>query len=298
MEQLLLRHGQRIRPEYAASDGEIDGIAGSSTAEHRPDGLVNGIVKRLEKGDEATCNPLALGWLKTVYRDAIEYTGMKRELHGVGLVLAAIFGTCCSAGASAPFLFGPSFDDWAFGILSVLQVGIFSAFAAYFVARGLRMVLFVPIDLPIIFDRRHRKVYRILREEDQSAMGQFRPWPIKVCEYEWDLIDAEHNAEIFTTGASISRNHYLMFVVRKSADDPTIIDSFQIANANELSEELVPCMWEHIRRFMEEGGPHLPTKNEPLARQNPPQSWWQCCGEVGAFGPRYFHFWRAQQATG
>jgi hypothetical protein len=45
---------------------------------------------------------------------------------------------------------------------------------------------------------------------------------------------------------------------------------------------------------MEDGGPHLPTKNEPLARQNPPQSWWQCCGEVGAFGPRYFHFWRAQ----
>jgi hypothetical protein len=77
-----------------------------------------------------------------------------------------------------------------------------------------------------------------------------------------------------------------------AADDPTIIDSFEIGNSYSLGEDLVPNMWEHIRRFMEANGPHLPTPDEPLANREPVQSWWQAMGDVGWFGPNYFKWWR------
>nr|WP_315210579.1 DUF6708 domain-containing protein [uncultured Albidiferax sp.] len=181
--------------------------------------------------------------------------------------------------------------DWVVWLFLLVVGGTFSAYILTF---GIRMTIGQPQDLPIIFDRKHRKVYRILREQPPGFKGMFQSRPLKACEYEWDLIDAEHNAEIFTTGGSVMRNHYLMFAVRKSQDDPTIIDSFQIANASALSEELVPCMWEHIRRFMQERGPHLPSRNEPLASHEAPAGWWDSCGAVGVFGSKWRENWRTQ----
>lgn len=83
-------------------------------------------------------------------------------------------------------------------------------------------------------------------------------WPMKTAEYDWDLIDAEHHAAVTTTGATISRQHGLIFLVRKSATDSTLVDSFAIGNSMQMGEVTVPAVWEHIRRFMEEGGPHFP----------------------------------------
>lgn len=296
----LLRHGQRVRPEYEAMPGETEGAQGVSTDEQRPDGQASGIVKRFKKNEDVAYNPQALGWIKAIYPDAIEYTGLTKELHGLAfaggvffasLTVIAIVGTFLIAYASKV---GMDVTSWVM-CLFVLTVG--GTFGTYMLTFGLRMTVGQPEDLPIIFDRKHRKVYRILREQPPGFKGMFMPWPLKACEYEWDLIDAEHNAELFTTGGSVMRNHYLMFVVRKSKDDATIIDSFQIANASALSEELVPCMWEHIRRFMEERGPHLPTRDEPLASQEPPPSWWESCGAVGVFGSKWRQKWREEPFT-
>lgn len=293
----LLRHGQRVRPEYEAPPGETEGTMGASTDEQRSDGQVSGIVKRFKKDEAAAYDPQALGWIKAVYQDAIEYTGMTKELHGMAfwwgvfffIAVATLFGAMFhSSYNSSLSLDGLDWSVWLF------SVAIFGSFAIYMLTFGIRMTVGQPQDLPIIFDRKHRKVYRILREQPPGLKGMFKPWPLRACEYEWDLVDAEHNAEVFTTGGTLMRNHYLMFAVRKSAQDPTIIDSFQIANASDLSEELVPCMWEHIRRFMEEGGPHLPRRGEPLASQEAPPSWWDSCGEVGVFGSKWRQKWREE----
>lgn len=293
----LLRHGQRVRPEYEAPPGEIEGAMGASTDEQRPGGQVSGVVKRFKKDEAAAYDPQALGWIKAVYTDAIEYTGMTKELHGMAFWWGVFFTLVAafSIGSTLHINLGNDFD-----VLSPLWVGWFvllsfmGPFGIYMLTFGIRMTVGQPQDLPIIFDRKYRKVYRILREQPPGLKGMFMPWPLRACEYEWDLVDAEHNAEVFTTGGTLMRNHYLMFAVRKSAQDPTIIDSFQVANASDLSEELVPCMWEHIRRFMEEGGPHLPRRGEPLASQEAPPSWWDSCGAVGFVGSRYSEHWREQ----
>jgi hypothetical protein len=67
-----------------------------------------------------------------------------------------------------------------------------------------------------------------------------------------------------------------------------------IANASSLSEKLVPAMWEHIRRFMEEGGPHLPQPFEPLANLEAPLDWWHSVSATGPFGAGYMKRWDEQ----
>jgi hypothetical protein len=113
--------------------------------------------------------------------------------------------------------------------------------------------------------------------------------------YDWDLLDAEHDVEVVGSAATVSRLHRLSFVVRKSAEDPTIIDHFEVGNAMAQGESMVAPMWEHIRRFMEGKGPHLPDPREVLdSRDDAKPTWWQACGEVGPFGNRYLWWWRHQ----
>jgi len=288
----LLKHGSHIHDAYEPLPGETDGAAGSSTDAARPEKKGTGILQRFSKHEPATERPQALGWIKHRYTEAIEYTNMVEGLRGAGFLIGLFGGSGSVFGAAYPWYIGLGSGDW-FGLLMLLVfTPIMFLFGSWVLAFGLRFDLFKPADLPIIFDRKHRKVYRILREEQIGPLGFFKPWPLMACEYEWDLVDAEHQAEIVTSGKLVTRNHFLMFAVRKSAEDPTIIDSFQIANANSLGEQLVPAMWEHIRRFMEERGPHLPSPGEPLAAIAESPSWWQCMGATGPFGPNYFTEWR------
>lgn len=87
-ELTLLKHGERVRIEYAPLSGEAEGAMGASTAEQRPDGQAVGIVKRYRKNRTAEGFPQALGWIKVIYPEAIEYTGMTRELRGYGFCIA------------------------------------------------------------------------------------------------------------------------------------------------------------------------------------------------------------------
>ena len=119
---------------------------------------------------------------------------------------------------------------------------------------------------------------------------------MRAAEYEWDLVDVEHNAELYTTGSTVDRRHALLFLVRKSATDPTIIDSFNVGSSFELHESTLSAVWEHIRRFMEEDGPHLPP-GEALADEAPPETLWQSMGTVGPFGPRYMIWWREHRVS-
>lgn len=283
-------HAERVRPDYA------DGAWGKSTDEERPEGQVSGIVRRFKKHDEAAWNPQALGWIKATYDDAIEYTGVTTALMGLpffGGVFTGVAGAVGTWMAIYSLLYDPGWMAW---VAPPLIGAVFLAVSLYGFLKAWHETIRQPEDRPVIFDRRRRKVYRIVREEYRGFKGVFRPWPVMVCEYDWDLVDAEHNAELYTTGSTASRNHFLMFAVRKSATDPTIIDSFEVGNAADLSEELVSNLWEHIRRFMEENGPHLPTPDEPLAVREPLESWWQAMGDVGPYGPKLGWWWREMPA--
>lgn len=178
-------------------------------------------------------------------------------------------------------------------LIGILLFAVFSGFPLLYYWT-IRFELFRPYDEPIIFDRKNRKVYRIFCEALPGLRGLFKPWPMHACEYDWDLIDAEHNARIVTSGSTLRRDSNLVFIVRKSADDPTIIDSFNIGSPLMMSlDETVAATYEHIRRFMEEDGPPIP-EGEKLPERTPQQHAWKRVLDWSPLGAKYWQAWRQE----
>lgn len=289
---VLLRHGENIKPAYASSNPAGGTLAGQSTDAARIDGNVSGIVKRYRKGESAAPKPISLLLIKRTFAQSIEYSGIPARLRGL-MIFFGLLALAVSGGGGYMILMVAIKGGFARSIhfLDLVMGTFFIAVGCYMLIKSARLELFRPEDEPIIFDRKNRKIYRLFRETHPGIIGTFRHWPMRAAEYEWDLVDVEHNAEVFTTGSTVDRRHALLFLVRRSATDPTIIDSFNVGSSFELSEPTLPAVWEHIRRFMEEGGPHLP-QGEELADEAPPETLWASMGVVGPFGPKYMIWWR------
>lgn len=285
----LVAHGQHVHSAYE------EGVAGQATPEDRPEAAVHGTLTHFEKDRSASATVQTFGWIKATYPDAIEYAGQKQALEG-GIMVGTFFTLpLIATGLGMMGWLALLKYDWFIWALFLGTAPIFLAVAYWALFFPLRHVWRTPRDLPIIFDRAHRKVYRMARQVQPGLKGLIKPWPVKAVAYEWDLVDAEHNSEVIGSANSAQRLHRLVFLVRKSADDPTIIDSFQIGNGLAQMQEMVAPMFEHIRRFMEAGGPHLPHANEPLdERSEDLPSWWQACGRAGPWGDRYLWWWKKE----
>ena len=292
----LRHHGQNIKPQYADTLGTAQSWAGKSTAEERPDGNASGIVRRFSKRGTASRKALGLGLIARASDTAIRYS-IPAEIGLRGLAqLNAVLGAAMFVPALI-YMGKTAYDvTWLerFIVAGLIFIPFCYAFLAWLAVYAIRLELFRPIDEPTIFDRKHRKVYRIFCEAQPGLKGLFKPWPLRACEYEWDLIDAEHNARLVTTGSTVRRDSSLVFIVRKSADDPTIIDSFNIGSSLIFSlDETVAAAYEHIRRFMEDGGPPLP-EGETLPEPKPRKGFWARVWMATPFSPSYWRAWREE----
>ena len=254
-----------------------------------------GRISQFERGESAAVNGISLGLIRNVYSDAIEYTAISAGMRGM-VMLAGLSTAAFGTWGSYFILAEVKNRKFGFSLLPVIFCAIlFVVFSAHFSIKFTRLELWRPEDEPTIFDRKNRKVYRIYREVYAGWHGLVAPWPMKTAEYDWDLIDAEHHAAVTTTGSTVSRQHGLIFIVRTSATDSTPIDSFAIGNSMLMGEVTVPAVWEHIRRFMEEGGPHLPP-GEVLRQAKRPATFWQCMASTGPYGANFRIWWREQTA--
>ena len=286
----LRRHGEYANPYHLPLEGETGGATGASTAAGVPEGNAPGVISRFDKRSRAHSNPVAMGWIKAKYRDAVEYTRTgagSRGLSFFAMLFVLLGGGFLGAYGLTIFVHGPG---WFFILVSLACVGIIFVTVVLFPLWCIRLEMFRPEDEPVIFDRKHRKVYRITREVAPGIVGLFKPWPMIALSYDWDLIDVEHHADLMVSTNMAKRQHALVFLVRRSADDPTIIDSFDIGNRMALGEANVPCVWEHIRRFMEENGPHLPW-GDKLAPVREPKSLWDGIKQIAPLQGRSFGQW-------
>ncbi|MFT3721150.1 DUF6708 domain-containing protein [Pseudorhodoferax sp.] len=283
------RHGKIIKGDHAPHFDSKDEACGNN-AQHEEKS--SGTLRKFSKQNRSSTTVTTNGYLKARFADAIEYTGSPQGLRGL-LLIWGLFGSM--AGFWLVARFGPSMlasSDWFVTILGgTLFLPTLCAFGIYLILWTARLELFRPEDEPTIFDRRNRKVYRVFRETWPGWRGLFKRWPLRAAEYDWNLIDVEHQATLMTTGSTVTRYHALVFIVKKSATDPTVVDGFTIGHTLELGEQTVPALWEHIRRFMEEGGPHLPP-GETLAPAQPPKGLWQSLAAVGPVGSSYKRWWK------
>ena len=286
----LRRHGENINPAYSTVD------VGHSTDAARPGGQASGTLRRFAKPAQADRYPTAMGLLKSRFPHAVEFTGIAHEVRGL-IILMGVIAAAISIALWQMFFFGLLEDglEETFDKVAISVSMLFLVMGLYCLIRAIRYEFFRPEDEPIIFDRKNRKIYRLFRETHSGLRGLLKHWPMRAAEYEWDLVDAEHHVEVLQMKNTVTTFHRLFFIVRKSAADPTIIDSFSIGNAIQLTESTVPPLWEYIRQFMEGAGPHFPT-DEPLLVPPAPATWWESMGAVGPIGPNYLACWKNQTA--
>lgn len=238
------------------------------------------------KSECADANPRTFGFLKATYANAIEFTDAPPAQRGLLLTIAII--------GSVTFLV---FDTWAItGLLDPATVDVFDAvMAALFsllpalalcvLIFSARVELFRPEDQPVLFDRQHRKVYRLARSVPVGLSALIKPWPLTCTTFDWDDLTVVHVAPLSTTGSTITRHHHLVFSAKSPSANPQHLqDEFTFGNHLILGETTIAPLWEHIRRFMEEGGPHLP-EDDVLADMRSPTSWKQSMKSIAPHGP-------------
>lgn len=255
-------------------------------------------VRRYARHARAAAFPLSDGWVKQVYEDAIEFPGLPRRGRGLCFLCAVLLGLpmlLTGVGCLAFVLFQlVTLEPWMgvpLGLFGMFVGGLAFYFGFYVFSMFLQADLFVPEDMPVIFDRKHRKVYRVLQDVQPIWRGMSARCPVIVCEYDWDLTDVEYRIDKFGEKPADHR-HSLTFLVRKSADDPALIASFQIGRANALDGKQADALWEHLRQFMESGGRRVQNPNQALASLEPQPSWLESMGAVGPFGPGSYRHWK------
>jgi hypothetical protein len=247
------------------------------------------------------------GWVRGVYANALEYTTSAKSLRGVpfligGLGTAVLSSFMCWMTLDLLLPTTTANAHWSLFAIGVPGLFAFLATAIWALRFFARLEFFLPIDLPILFDRQRRKVYRMVEDLDEHGKPKQRGKGV-VIDHDWDDIVAEHHVSTTTTGSSAQRHHTLVLMVRdKNPGDfkgpitptnlPPYVDGFGLGDAKVLSEFTTPRVWEHVRRYMNENGPALPP-GEQLADTSVPVTWWDSLGAVSVFGPGYGKRWRS-----
>jgi hypothetical protein len=164
-----------------------------------------------------------------------------------------------------------------FAVALVLPISVITVASLFTAIRAFRIDLLTPMDNPLVFNRKTRKVYRVMPDipERQGLnpvalvrhwLNTFRPWPMQVIEYDWDCLEAEYFSETALAGNVVRTNHHLMFYVKAAPDSDRVRGCFDIAPPMLLREDGAMMFWEHIRRFMQENGPPLPPGEKPAPK--------------------------------
>ncbi len=243
---------------------------------------------RLDKCQVASNQPSALQSIKNSYHSSIEYgrrsSGPRGLIFALGITGFLMFMSPVIA-IGWEYGYAYEFPKYlAFSLLSLISVSS--------LILGLRLELYQSADEPIVFDRKNKRLYRKFNETPRNFFRFFfTRWPVVVSEYRWDLVDAYHQVKVMSGTGLPTNNHRLVFAVKKSKEDSTVIDTFDVGPSLILNAELTLCLWEHIRRFMEDNGPHLPPYEDRFGVELSPTSWWQCLGKTTFMGAGYAKRW-------
>ena len=168
-----------------------------------------------------------------------------------------------------------------FGVVIALTVFVVTVGSIFLALRTFRIDLLTPTDNPLVFNRKTRKVYRVMPDIPQRQgisppalvrhwLNTFRPWPMQVVEYDWDCLEAEYFSETMLAGNVVRTSHHLMFYVKATPDSNRVLGCFDIVAPMLIREDGAMMFWEHIRRFMQEDGPPLPPGEKPAPK--PPRN--------------------------
>lgn len=187
-----------------------------------------------------------------------------------------------------------------FLLLSVEYESLFDyLFIAFMLLGGvIPSVLFFRTDFvgyryePILFDRATRQVHVFTSQKVWWKLWSWGRQPFKVDSYPWDCIRGEVVKVVSASGMGTARLMYaLVFNVTEEPGSDVVVARFGtgVPSVYDGGGEQV-ALWEHVRRFMQDNGPHL-SEGDSLYQESghdlwPSLWWWQ-----PLLGPGSREFW-------
>jgi len=252
----------------------------------------NSNVNWLSKKKRASAKPGAFGQVSRAYDNTLFLQAMSTRFRGLLSVMALGFLVGVGFAVAGLHLFlmialkGFSQGQWGvvlFDFVFIAVNGLMFIATLTAAIRAYRIDLFGPKDIPIVFNRKTRKVYRFIqdlpvfpssnnwREFKASLprfprywMSVFKPWPpMLLIEYDWDCLEAEYFEQTRLVGKVVTTLHVLQLVAKEGPTSEKLIGGFTLASPLMVGRTTAMDMWEHIRRFMEENGPALSPGDEP-----------------------------------
>ena len=273
--------------------------------------------QHLPKDCQQSNTPRSISLVSRAYENALFLEAMPSRYRGLASVFGVFLFGCTfffvkiSARIAELFVAGVLTGEFGYLdiILNVLMVVLspITALAVFVIAiRVLRFDLLAPKVIPLVFNRKTRKVYRFAQDVpgmnllvgstgrfSLSGLGRyiamtFLPWPkMLLVEYDWDCLEAEYYETTGPSGNVIRTDHYLDLYVRETPGSDKVIGSFSLAPSILIGKESARDLWEHVRRFMEENGPALSPGDK--AAPPPPKGFWQAANAIFA-GPGWLIF--------
>ncbi|MGE8657942.1 MAG: DUF6708 domain-containing protein [Achromobacter sp.] len=216
------------------------------------------------------------------YKNGLALTDGASLIEGYGAVFGTL-GLCIAV----PIWISAFTDADILGI-ALMSVGIMmGAVMLLFDCTGYR-------EQPTLFDRAAGRVYIMHSQRDW-----LRPWrwfriPVSVQSFEWCRIRAMIVPTVGLGGAGAPRLNYALRLVETDVPNGTrIVASFGVGIPSVYDGGAEPAaLWEHLRRFMQEDGPHLGPHDALYVDDSSPSRlwnaiwWWQ-----PLLGPGAKQFW-------
>lgn len=262
--------------------------------------------QHLPRDRKASDTPRSIGLVSRAYENTLFLEAMPSRYRGMASVFGVLlFWAALNIGHHASSMSvdvlgevtkgSYGFASW--GLALVIFTTLLCALCLITAIRIFRFDLLAPKVIPLVFNRRTRKVYRFSQDVPGlnllfgptgrfSLLGlgryivmTFLPWPnMLLVEYDWDCLEAEYYEKTGPSGNVIRTDHYLDLYVREAPGSDKVIGSFSLAPSILIGEESAKDLWEHVRRFMEENGPALSPGDQPAPP--PPSGFWQAANAL------------------
>ena len=150
----------------------------------------------------------------------------------------------------------------AFLVSSDMLVALFAGlFGVLFFLLSLVMIrrgFFSPSDHPVLFNRKTREVHVIpiktlnfLKFWEKGEPGELRS-------YRWDHVTARTYRRLDVPGGTVARTETVLQMLCTTPESPNAVDLMvSLGFTGTWRDNTQVELWEHIRRYMEEGGPPL-----------------------------------------
>ncbi|MCW7537336.1 hypothetical protein OOT46_05650 [Aquabacterium sp. A7-Y] len=244
-------------------------------------------AEHLSKKVQASNNPSSLGLVREAWSHALSLQMMFTGARGFVSIVCLAFLIGAAAICYWPFKLSITMtsklmsEDGMGGYALVMLfmsawMGGMALVAVCIGVRGLRMDLFGPKDVPLVFNKQTRKVYKYVQELPKKkgtgalnalkhlVVSAFSPWPqMLLIEYDWDCLEAEYFESTTLMGNVNKTLRVLQFYVKEHPTSQRVIDSFTVASPAVVTRSMSMDLWEYIRRYMEEDGPVMHKGDSP-----------------------------------